>query len=401
MERYSNDKARQVMTNSAKRTRPVRIAYVTTGEFPDSDAWSGTIQHIHDALLAAGAELFPIHSLKKHRTFLQKLKKSGYQLTGKRYQPTRDPNVLAHYAQQVARLLDTIPHDVVLSPGGTPIAYLESQAPIVCYTDATYAGVVDYYKHYSNLCQETLDHGHGMENRMLQNASLVIYASDWAADSALDHYNADPDKIKVVPFGANLATPPSSSDIDAAIEDKIFERCNLLFVGVDWKRKGGDLAVAVTEALNLRGCHAHLHVVGCIPEGDVPDCVTVHGFLNKRNTKELLQLQQLFLSSHFFILPSQAECYGVVFAEASAYGLPSIALRTGGVPTVIQTGKNGWTLSVDDTVQEWCDILQPVFTNRQACKTIARESRLDYEQRLNWTVAGRTLMSLIKSVLQD
>ncbi len=33
---------------------------------------------------------------------------------------------------------------------------------------------------------------------------FIIYPSDWAAQSAIQYYHADPSKVKVVLYGANL-----------------------------------------------------------------------------------------------------------------------------------------------------------------------------------------------------
>ncbi|TSA49979.1 MAG: glycosyltransferase [Sphingobacteriales bacterium] len=40
------------------------------------------------------------------------------------------------------------------------------------------------------------------------------------------------------------------------------------------------------------------------------------------------------------MVPSRAECYGIVFAEASSYGLPSVSTDTGGVSAVVKEGVN-------------------------------------------------------------
>ena len=50
------------------------------------------------------------------------------------------------------------------------------------------------------------------------------------------------------------------------------------------------------------------------------------------------RLEQIVSKSHRLLLPTRAECYGIVFCEANAYGLPVFATRVGGIPTIVKEG---------------------------------------------------------------
>ncbi|MHC5039794.1 MAG: glycosyltransferase family 4 protein [Planctomycetota bacterium] len=58
----------------------------------------------------------------------------------------------------------------------------------------------------------------------------------------------------------------------------------------------------------------------------------------------------LFRSCDLFCLPSKVESFGIVFLEAWAAGLPVIGARTGGIPDVIEDGKDGLLVDYGDTV---------------------------------------------------
>ncbi len=62
------------------------------------------------------------------------------------------------------------------------------------------------------------------------------------------------------------------------------------------------------------------------------------------------EMAKLLNSSHCFILPSQAETFGVVLIEALATGLPVISTKCGG-PEDIVTENNGILINVDDDIQ--------------------------------------------------
>jgi glycosyltransferase involved in cell wall biosynthesis len=295
----------------------------------------------------------------------------------------------------VEKRLAAIDCDVIFSPGTIPISYLCTKKPLVFWTDATFAGMVNFYPAYSNLCAETIKNGNNAEQLALSKCRIAIYTSDWAANSAIMNYNVDPAKVKVVPFGANIDTNRSSQDINLIVRNKKFDICRLLFVGVEWQRKGGDFAVAVADLLNKRGRKTELHVVGCNPQGKVPGFVIQHGFVSKKTEEGKSLLNKLMSDSHFLILPSLADCVPVVFAEASSFGLPCLASRVGGIPTAVQDGKNGHTFSLDDKPEKYCECIEDLMSSTQKYGMLAQSSFKEYSERLTWSTAGSKLASLI------
>jgi glycosyltransferase involved in cell wall biosynthesis len=317
-------------------------------------------------------------------------------LLSKTYRAEREPWVCKSYAHQVKERLASVKCDAVVSPGTLPIAYLRTEKPQFFWADATFAGIIGFYQGFSNLCAETIRNGNKIEQLALSKCRLAIYASEWAANSALQNYDVDPAKIKVVPFGANIVCNRTVKDIDLITEKKTFDICKLLFVGVEWIRKGGDVAFKVANLLNQRGIRTELHVVGCNPPEGLPGFVVNHGFLSKKSEEEMSLFNKLMSESHFLILPSFAECFGVVFAEASSFGLPSLATRVGGIPTAIRDGKNGQTFPLNENPEIYCDYIQRFMSSRQAYNELALSSFAEYAERLNWSSAGKKVFDLIR-----
>ena len=90
-------------------------------------------------------------------------------------------------------------------------------------------------------------------------------------------------------------------------------------------------------------------MVGAAPPEpvDLPGVEFV-GYLDKNLPEHRDRLNRLYREASFFVLPTRNECYGIVFCEASAYGLPSLATHTGGVPDVVREGENGFTFPPQD-----------------------------------------------------
>jgi len=375
----------------------MKIAYVTPYDANDVHAWSGSGFHILQALRSAGFEVVTIGSLKQGNTFAAKLKKIFYKaFQSKKYLKDREPGLLKSYAMQVEAALSGLEYDLVFIPGSIQIASLQTDKPIVVFADATFAGLLDFYPSFSNLCIESVVNGNKAEQSALSKCRLAIFSSRWAARSAMEHYDVDPEKIKVVPFGANNLCFRTMQDIELITGNKSFDVCRLLFVGVEWHRKGGDVALKVAEELNRRGVRTELHVVGCTAPGDLPDFVIQHGFISKNTEAGRQAIDALMMTSHFLLLPSRAECFGIVFAEASSFGLPSLASNVGGIPTAVHDGKNGQTFALNENPGKYCDLIEELMLSKHKYAQLAQSSFTEYSERLNWNVVGRQLRELIE-----
>ncbi len=109
-------------------------------------------------------------------------------------------------------------------------------------------------------------------------------------------------------------------------------------MGVDWHRKGGDIAYAVAKRLNQIGLPTELTVVGCQPliNEPIPKFVKSLGFIKKSAPEGKERLNRLIIESHFLILPSLADCTPMVFPEANSLGVPCLSTKVGGIPSIIQ-----------------------------------------------------------------
>jgi glycosyltransferase involved in cell wall biosynthesis len=151
--------------------------------------------------------------------------------------------------------------------------------------------------------------------------------------------------------------------------------------------------------LREKGINAFVDVVGCEPIGNMPDCVRTHGFVSKGTAEGREKLRTLLLNAHFLFVPSLAECFGLVFAEASAFGVPSIARATGGIPTSVQNGLNGWALDINATAPAYAQLIASQFEDFATYIDSALRSRQFYEERLNWHAAIAKLTSLLEPLV--
>lgn len=375
----------------------MNIAYVTAYDALDIRNWSGLAHMIARSLQTNGNQLDYIGNLSAHASRSMRIKKRLYKLLNAGiYDLERHPVVARQYAQQIQALLSPAA-DVIFSPGTIPISLLEAKAPKAFCTDATFAGMVGFYPEFSHLSQASITHGNYLERMALESSQLAIYSSEWAAKSAIDNYHVSPDKVKVVSFGANVEGNRNLGEIKSLVANRSKQECHLLFMGVDWYRKGGDTALAVAAELNLMGLKTTLHVAGLqhLPLKHVPDFVVNHGFISKTTLSGRNKIDRLFFQSHFLLLPTIADCTPVVFSEANAFGVPCISTNVGGIATVIKDDVNGKAFSLGASPSSYATYIHSMFSNGQSYKALALSSFNEYESRLNWNVAGKIISKLL------
>ena len=242
------------LPNATGRRR--RIAYVTSNDPHDRRSWSGTHYYIARALEEHCGELIPIGPLKPKTLILRKALRKGLKaLTGKTYLFTHTVS----FSRQIAAIADSAmanqDYDLIFAPAASgAIAYLKTRRPIVYLSDATFASILNYYPEFSRVSDSIARQGNTIEQLAIDRASLILYSSSWAAASARRDYHADPAKIHVLPFGANLEDPPPAEATRGRTGSAI---CKLLFVAVDWFKKGGAVAFETLRELVKIGCPAN------------------------------------------------------------------------------------------------------------------------------------------------
>lgn len=362
------------------------------------NSWSHTLFHMSEALQQQCGDV----------TFLGPMSATPERVAGKLIdlgaQRLRHQHYMYFHSDLVARRFGRVAtrrleqsgqrFDVVLACGAVDVAYLKTDLPLVLVLDATHRLVREYYPAYSNLTERSRRELDTIERLAIQRATVLLVSSTWAARSAIADYGANPARVHAFPFGADLDTPPTRSILDARRRGG---RCRLLFLGTDWQRKGGDLAVEALVALETMGVKAELVVCGCTPPpGVAHPRLRVIPFLNKRDEQQRQTLESLYLESDFLLLPTRSDCAPMVFCEAAAFGLPSITTDTGGVSEIVLDGVTGFTLPHAATGEAYADVIARAYRDTAMYDELVRASRARYDKRLNWDAWVREATPLIE-----
>lgn len=360
------------------------------------------VYFIAQALEEQGLDLVYIDQLQQTRLLMNKVLNRISTIAGKRspLPAERTMHMARLMGHEIAAHAERTGSDIIFSPSSIPLAMLRCDKPKVFYTDATFDNLLEDYIEFADYPRHQIEEGHELEYLALQNCDLAIYASRWAAQSAIKRYGTDPAKVKVVPFGSNITDPPDRQTVMRAIDDRRSDKCELLFIGVNWERKGGPLAWEIARLLNESGMPTRLTVLGCEPPvGFNAPFMEVVSFLTKDSVNEQEQLTELLLHSHFMLVPSVAECFGLVYAEASSMGLPSIGRNVGGVCEAVHDGKNGLLFRPEDGAEAYVDRILSFMKDKDAYVRMAKNSYDVHIEKLNWNTSAATLRGLMSELL--
>lgn len=170
-------------------------------------------------------------------------------------------------------------------------------------------------------------------------AKLIIAVSQWAADSVRAEYPGCNTEIVVMP------NPVQLDMFSPAWVDERYRRAsdpgykpNVLFVGGDFVRKGGeDLLGAWWDGEFSH--RANLHIVSDWPIDPrrLGPGVTQHAGIASYTAAWI----EMWRTADIFVLPTRDEAFGIVFQEAAAAALPAIGTNMNAVPELIADGLTG------------------------------------------------------------
>jgi Glycosyl transferases group 1/Glycosyltransferase Family 4 len=373
-------------------TKRLRIGFVSNTNPLDRRAWSGVHYSIFKALERSLGDVVALGPVPMRLPFALGDRLNSWlvrPLTGKRYQYGWSVAVARWYGWVFGRKLARQQFDLLVAPASfTEIAYLRTNVPIVYIEDSTLHQLIDFYPGLTGLLEVSKAELNHLEKQALSRASLVCYSSEWAAQSARADYGAPANKLAVFPFGSNYPSPPTREQA-AAHRPTADGGCRLFLLGGEWGRKGGPIAYATMVALQQAGIPATLTVVGCAPPD--PENYTNPGFttipyLNMGVPADQARLHELFSTADFFLMPSRAECAAIAFCDANAFGLPVLTTNVGGIGSFVQQGANGYMLPLSANGEDFARRIQEILADPALYQHLRQQSRVLYEQVLNWDV---------------
>ncbi len=222
------------------------------------------------------------------------------------------------------------------------------------------------------------------ERLVYQQAAAIFTMSTHVSRSLEEQYNIPREKIRQVNAGYNV-------DYREEIDESRYYQKNILFVGFDWKRKGGNDLIEAFKAVKNKHPDATLTIVGCNPEVKMSG-VQILGKLSYQ------QIAHQFGKASIFCMPSRREAFGIVYLEAMHAGLPVIACDQGATPDFVINDQTGYRISVGNT-EELADRLIHLLNNPELSQRLGQNAKKLVDEQYTWQRTQQLMWQTIEKFI--
>ncbi|MFF1283129.1 glycogen synthase [Streptomyces sp. NPDC058299] len=249
------------------------------------------------------------------------------------------------------------------------------------------------------------------ERTAIEAADAVIAVSGAMREDVLSCYPAlDPARVHVVRNGIDTRLYRPDHGTDALTRHGIDPaRPYVLFVGRITRQKG------VPHLLRaVRDIDPGVQVVLCAGAPDTPEIDREFRELFEELSRarsgvfwipQMLprpEVIQLLTRAAVFACPSVYEPLGIVNLEAMACGTPVVASRVGGIPEVVDDGRTGLLVDVDDGFESGlASALDAVLGDPAAARRMGEAGRARAVGEFGWDAVARRTAGLYEEILKE
>jgi glycosyltransferase involved in cell wall biosynthesis len=323
----------------------------------DPKVWSGSSKFFFDACLEKGIlqRAFGVDAKKRHK----------YPLMLGNFSPTREVWKYKFYldtryydyltAEIASRLTGEDFDHCILQIGGIFKVpdFVDGRCKCYSYQDGNLAQLVQKSTVFKSLGipKSVVDKALKYEIEVASSMDKIFTMSEYLRKSFIDDMGMPPEKVVAIGGGVNMV------DIPGEVE-KDYTKQNLLFIGIEFERKGGPELLQAFRKVREKQPGAVLHIVGpkkLVIPNHLANGVIYHGFLSKRVPAEREQLEALFRGASLFVMPSHYEPYGIAPLESMLYRIPCVLNDRCAFPEMVTPGVNGELVhygDVDDMAEK-------------------------------------------------
>jgi len=237
-----------------------------------------------------------------------------------------------------------------------------------------------------------------------RNADLILALSPHMAACAIKG-GSSPGVVKVVPNGidpADIGLDENTLQVRGKRERKKNDPIRLLFVGRLSVEKGVDILIRACKILKERNVPFSLDVIGTGPLKKALDAMVVEAHLADRITF-LDKIERRLLGTHYqkadlVCVPSVSDPLPTVVLEALLTGVPVLGSDVGGIPFIVETGKNGVIVPHLDA-SPTADAIEGLYRNNEVLAYLTENACASVHPRFLWDTVGQRIGSAIEETL--
>jgi glycosyltransferase involved in cell wall biosynthesis len=276
--------------------------------------------------------------------------------------------------------------------GTTPWIKCKTDKPYFAYVDATFSTYLDIYLEPCDFKQTEIQRIVAQEKQFLHNAAGIFFSSEWAKQKTIIRYQLKGNNLYNVGLGGNAL--PQKEMIPAPPTPSV------LFVSMDFKRKGGVIAYKCFVELKKQIPQLTLQIIGDAPGKSITesDGVIYHGFIDKKTEEGLQRFDEIFRSASFLIHPTEKDMTPLIIVEAGYYSIPAIAPKNFGIPEMIQHSQTGLIVH-DNAVVEYVNSLKDVLSNPEKLNNLRQRCFEFMGGNFTWDIVGKQIKQEITRII--
>jgi glycosyltransferase involved in cell wall biosynthesis len=255
-----------------------------------------------------------------------------------------------------------------------------------------------------------------LEEEVTRESDVIISLAESEKDDLKNHYQAQADKIIVVPGGVDLKhfkqidKTKARQEINFQSDDFI-----LLFVGrLEWRKGAGTLISAASllrneiknlkvvivggkiygQQKNAKDFKEYQRLMEKVKEEEMEDLVVFTGRIDNG------RLPLFYSAANIFVVPSYYEPFGLVAIEGLACKVPLIASKVGGLAAIAQNEKNGLLFEPHNALDLKNKILS-IYKSKELADKLTTNAYQTVLEKYSWEKIAKDISNIYDSLLKN
>ena len=375
-----------------KKLHDIKIVGITDGNLFDKTTWSGCSYGFFTEIQKIGCLYAGISGLPPQLiNWLYQLKNFRWGLKRWKFKYHID---IAYFEamtrkvkKELSRLNDKFTHIIQVFSFYDVPSIIENKNIVTCaFQDGNLVRRLNNPFGHPHISPRLIDKAMQREIRIFRGLDYIFTFSEWLRQSFINEYTIKPDKVFTVGAGANIPIPETNNTQE-------FDGRTILFIGIDFERKGGKILLEAFRQAKSEIPDARLVIIGPNLKG-LPNGVECLGYISKDSPEGMMRLKQAYMNASVFVMPSLYEPFGVVFLEAMAHGLPCIGSDNCAMPEIIDQGETGFLVPPGDSDSLAKNIIE-VLRDPVLAKSMGDKGYRKLIEKFTWDrVANRVVDTL-------
>lgn len=228
--------------------------------------------------------------------------------------------------------------------------------------------------------------------KLLKQVKFFLPSTKECSESLIKNYGISQNKINIVPFAID-------TDFWIPSDRKKNQKPVLLFVGNDFRRKGGDFLVELfREYLSSRCTLRIISNDRYLKSYSLPKGVELFQGLSHKDLQRIISLYQ---TADCFVFPSKWDTFSIVIHEAFSVGLPVVCSdHIAGAKESIVDGVNGYLIPFGDK-EMWAKRITELLDNDDLRRKMGKNSRKYALENFSVEEFNKTIIGAIKKIVYE